>query len=133
MIRHSLHPQTVLGPTLSPLPMTVPTQGRSWYRSAIKSGNQIIAPRHASINQMILKMATMKASKLATFLPRVLTTFPSTFDIGIEAIGVTNVIPLNMKCQISLKSDPPARIEITMPHVSLPVPIKQFGGRNLPQ
>ncbi len=75
----------------------------------------------------------MKASKLATFLPRLLATPPSTFDLGLEAIDVTNVIPLNMKRQISLKSDPPACIEITTPHVSLPVPIKHSGGQNLPQ
>ncbi len=82
---------------------------------------------------MISKTETMKASELATFLPGESTMLPSAFDLGLETYWCANVIPLKIKRQISLKSDPPARIEITTPHASPPVPIKHFGGWNLPQ
>ena len=82
---------------------------------------------------MISKTATMKASELATFLPGESMTLPSAFDLGIEAYWCVNVIPLKVERQISLTSDLPAQIEITTPHASPPVPIKHFGGRNLPQ
>jgi hypothetical protein len=58
---------------------------------------------------------------------------PRAMNLSRETIDIPDMIPLELKRQIPLESDPPAQIEIATPDASLPVPIHQLGGRNLPQ
>ena len=58
---------------------------------------------------------------------------PRAMNLSRETIYIPDMIPLELKRQTPLESDPPAQNEIAMPEASLPVPIHQLGGRNLPQ
>ena len=133
MIHHSAPPKTARSLTIPPLPTTVSPRGQSWYRWTIKSGDQIGAPRPATGNKRMCETTTAKTPKFATFLPRASAMLPRAMNLSRETIDITDMIPLELKRQIPLESDPPAQIEIATPDASLPVPIHQLGGRNLPQ